>query len=306
MQVRTLPLLPDMTKSRARRAEWAELPFLNEVVEGDCLDLLGQIPDGSIDLIVTSPPYADNRKKTYNGVPVNKYVDWFLPIAAELKRALATDGSFILNIKERTVDGERGTYVLDLILAMRKQGWRWTEEYVWHKKNCYPGKWPNRFRDAWERCLHFTKQKQFKMHQEAVMVPTGGWAKTRLRKLSATDQVRDESRVSSGFGKNVSNWVGREMAYPTNVLHTATECGNRGHSAAFPETLPAWFIKLFTQPGDVVLDPFIGSGTTALACIDLDRQFIGFELNPQFVEIARTAIEERSAETEARSTRRHG
>jgi site-specific DNA-methyltransferase (adenine-specific) len=81
---------------------------------------------------------------------------------------------------------------------------------------------------------------------------------------------RDNSKVMSGFGKNISNWVGREMAYPTNVLHMATECANRNHSATFPVELPSWFIKLFTQPGDTVLDPFMGSGTTAVACVQLD------------------------------------
>jgi DNA modification methylase len=267
--------------------------YLNQVFEADCVAFLKDLPNESIDLVVTSPPYADNRKKTYDGVPVNEYVSWFLPIADELHRVLKSDGSFVLNIKERTVRGERGTYVLELILAMREQGWLWTEEYMWHKKNCYPGKWPNRFRDAWERCLHFTKSKSFKMFQEAVMVPRGDWAEKRLRNLSETDLTRDESKVQSGFGKNVSNWLSRTHAYPTNVLHMATECANRGHSASFPEALPEWFIRLFTRPGDVVLDPFLGSGTTATACLNLDRRFIGIELNPEFVELSRAAIAQR-------------
>ena len=92
---------------------------------------------------------------------------------------------------------------------MRKHGWLWTEEYVWHKKNCYPGKWPNRFRDAWERCLHFTKAKDFTMYQDAVMVPMGEWRHARLRNLSETDRTRDESKVLSGFGKKIENWVGQ-------------------------------------------------------------------------------------------------
>ena len=71
---------------------------------------------------------------------------------------------------------------------MQQQGWLWTEEYIWHKKNSYPGKWPNRFRDAWERCLQFNKQKKFKMYQERVMVPMGDWAKTRLKNLSEIDK----------------------------------------------------------------------------------------------------------------------
>ena len=263
---------------------------LDRIILGDCLSTISTFPDECIDLIVTSPPYADNRKKSYTGVPIKRYVNWFLPISDQLKRILKPEGSFILNIKERATNSERQTYVLELILEMKKQDWLWTEEYIWHKKNCYPGKWPNRFRDAWERCLHFTKEKKFKMFQEAVMVPMGNWAEKRLEKLSDTDRIRDESRSLSGFGKNVSHWLGKKYVYPTNVLHLATECSNRNHSAAFPITLPAWFIKLFTEEGDMVLDPFIGSGTTALACIELNRHYVGIELVESYYKLALESV----------------
>jgi DNA modification methylase len=265
---------------------------LDTVIQGDSLNVLKSLPDSCIDLIFTSPPYADNRKKTYKGIPIKEYVNWFLPISFELKRVLKKDGTFVLNIKERTEDGERQTYVLELILEMKKQGWLWTEEYIWHKKNCYPGKWPNRFRDAWERCLQFNKQKKFRMYQEAVMVPIGDWSKKRLAKLSSTDLRRDESKVGSGFGKNVSNWLGKKFVYPTNVLHLATECANRGHSASFPVYLPAWFIKLFTQENDVILDPFLGSGTTVIACLELNRHYIGIEAMDYYYRLARESIED--------------
>ena len=259
---------------------------LNKVYLGDCAEILRTIPSGTINLIVTSPPYADNRKSTYGGVPIKKYVDWFLPISLELKRVLHPRGSFVLNIKERAVNGERQTYVIELILGMKRQGWLWTEEYIWHKKNCYPGKWSNRFRDAWERCLQFNKQKNFKMFQKEVMVPMGKWKDKRLSRLSETDRLRDVSKVGSGFGKNVSNWLGKELAYPTNVLHLATECSNKQHSAAFPVDLPKWFIRLFTERGDVVLDPFIGSGTTAIAALELGRHYIGIEKMEQYHKLA--------------------
>jgi site-specific DNA-methyltransferase (adenine-specific)/site-specific DNA-methyltransferase (cytosine-N4-specific) len=254
------------------------------IIYGDCAEQLKKLPDDSVDLIVTSPPYADQRKTTYGGIAVNQYVEWFLPITKELLRVLKPTGTFILNIKEKVQNGERSTYVLELIMEMRKQGWLWTEEFIWHKKNCYPGKWPNRFRDAWERLLQFNKTRQFNMYQEAVMVPTGDWAKTRLRNLSETDKTRDNSKVGSGFGKNISNWEGREMAYPTNVLHLATECGNKNHSAAFPEALPEWFIKLFTKEGDMVLDPFAGSGTTLFVAQRMYRNSIGIEIKLDYYQ----------------------
>jgi len=262
----------------------------NLVICGDCVNVLSSIPDESVDLIVTSPPYADSRKNTYGGIAAEDYVQWFLPKADEFFRVLKPTGTFILNIKERVVAGERHTYVLELILEMRRRGWLWTEEFIWHKKNCYPGKWPNRFRDSWERCIQFNKSKQFYMDQDAVRVPMGDWAKSRLRNLSATDQRRDESKVSSGFGKNVSKWVGRKLAYPTNVLHLATECGNRSHSATFPSALPEWFIKLFTKPGDLVLDPFMGSGTALVAASRLGRRYIGIDIKPEYCRIAEEAL----------------
>jgi site-specific DNA-methyltransferase (adenine-specific) len=258
----------------------------SKVIFGDCHEKLKEMGDNSIDLIFTSPPYADQRENTYGGIHPDKYVEWFLPISKELLRVLKPSGSFILNIKERVVDGERHTYVIELILEMRKQGWLWTEEFIWHKKNCYPGKWPNRFRDSWERLIQFNKNKHFKMFQESVMVPTGEWAKTRLRRLSEIDKTRDESKVGSGFGKNISNWIDRSYAYPTNVIHMATECGNKNHSAVFPEALPSWFIKLFTEEGDWVLDPFLGSGTTCKAAQKLNRNSIGIELQKTYYEMA--------------------
>ncbi len=258
---------------------------------GDCREVLTEFPDNSVDLIFTSPPYADQRANTYGGIHPNEYVDWFLPITNQLLRVLKPTGTFVLNIKEKVVGGERSTYVLELILEMRKQGWLWTEEFIWHKKNCYPGKWPNRFRDAWERLLQFNKNKKFAMYQDTVRVPMGDWAKTRLKNLSDTDRTRDNSRVGSGFGKNISNWLTRDMAYPTNVLHLATECGNRKHSAVFPKALPEWFIKLFTQPGDVVLDPFMGSGSTVAAARNMERKSVGIEILPEYYELARSNLD---------------
>ena len=154
---------------------------------------------------------------------------------------------------------------------MRRAGWLWTEEFIWHKRNSFPGKWPNRFRDGWERLLQFNKSRTFNMYQDSVRVPVGDWASSRLRNLSDVDRRRDESGVGSGFGKNISNWVGRDLVYPNNVLHLATECGNKQHSAVFPVALPEWFIRLFSKPGDTVLDPFLGSGTTAEAALRAGR-----------------------------------
>lgn len=266
------------------------MEITTDIYLGDSKEQLKLLPDNSVDLIVTSPPYADQRKSTYGGIHPDKYVEWFMPISEQLLRVLKPTGTFILNIKEKVVEGERSTYVMELIIAMRKQGWLWTEEFIWHKKNSYPGKWPNRFRDSWERLLQFNKAKHFNMYQEEVMVPMGDWAKTRLKKLSDTDKIRDNSKVGSGFGKNISNWVDRDKAYPTNVLHLATECNNKNHSAAFPQELPEWFIKLFTKENDTVLDPFMGSGTTLSVANRMKRNSIGIEIVPEYYEMVRKEL----------------
>ena len=116
------------------------MEILTDIYLGDSKEKLKLLPDNSVDLIVTSPPYADQRKSTYGGIHPDKYVDWFLPISDQLLRVLKPTGTFVLNIKEKVIAGERSTYVIELILAMRKQGWLWTEEFIWHKKNSYHGK----------------------------------------------------------------------------------------------------------------------------------------------------------------------
>lgn len=253
------------------------MPYVKTFM-GDSLDV--DIPDSTVRLIMTSPPYADRRKKTYGGIHPDKYVEWFIPHAERWMDILADDGSLVINIKENVVDGERHTYVLELIMAMRSLGWRWVEEYCWHKTTCAPGKWPNRFRDSFERCLHFTKQKKFVMNQDDVMVPTGDWQKKRMKNLSEKDKIRVTSATGSGTGKNISNWKDRTMAYPSNVLYGSPVTKNYGHSAVYPLWLPEWFIKLFSNEGDIVYDPFAGSGTTGIAAYENNRDAILAECDP--------------------------
>ena len=267
---------------------------------------LKKFPDKSVNLVVTSPPYADKRKNSYQGVHSDKYVEWFLPITEQLKRILKDNGSFILNIKEHPSNGERETYVLELILAMKKQGWLWGEEYCWYKKNSFPGKWPNRCRDSWERCLHFAKKKDLKMYQDAVKVPIGDWAAKRFKSMSENDFVRHVSKNNSHLARNVSNWLNKKKVFPHNVLvfeeehrlylgnvvETAVDVSSKNHSAIFPIELPSWFIRLFTQENDVVLDPFLGSGTTAVAASLNGRKYIGIELKKEYFDEATKNVNE--------------
>ena len=254
--------------------------WTNQIHIGDCLDVMASFPDNSISLIVTSPPYADARKHTYGGIHPDDYVEWFCVRAHQMLRILSPDGSLVLNIKEKAIDGERHTYVLDLILALKREvGFRWVEEYIWHKTTAAPGKWKYRFRDSWERLLHFSKTRSVKMNQDAVKVPVGDWTKTRLANMSDTDRRRRESATGSNIGRRIAAWESRPLVNPTNVLHHPPICHNTGHSAAFPEWLPEFFVKLFTDEGDVVLDPFLGSGTTYRVAQQLNRTPVGIEID---------------------------
>lgn len=128
------------------------------------------------------------------------------------------------------------------------------------------------------------------MFQDAVRIPIGGWAEGRLRKLGKNDLTRSKPATGSGMRRNISNWAGRKTVYPTNVLHLAAECSNRGHSAVFLESLPEWFIKLFTAAGDMVLDPFMGSRTTVLVAGRMGRRSIGIEISKDYWDQVREKL----------------
>jgi DNA modification methylase len=260
------------------------------LLHGDCLTALRKVPETSVQVIITSPPYADARMSVYGGIHPDRYVRWFLPRADKFMRVLHPSGTFILVIKEAVVDGERHPYVMELVLALRQQGWLLTEEWIWAKRNCTPGKWPNRFRDAWEHVYQFNLQREFIMNQDAVRVPVGEWAESRLSNLSDDDWHRSTPATGSPFGRNVANWVGRGTVYPSNVLHLATECSDQGHPATFPVALPEFFIKLFTRPGEVVLDPFSGSGTTGVAALRLGREYVGVDTNKEYLGTSRERL----------------
>lgn len=134
------------------------------------------------------------------------------------------------------------------------------------------------------------------------MMPVGDWAKDRLVKLSETDEARDDSRESGKSDNSISNQMGRDLMYPTTVIHMATECSNRKHSAAFPLGLPLWFIKLFTDADDVVLDPFSGSGTTVVTAAQLKRHYVGIDIYEEYCQIAGNRLQQQVSQMRAGST----
>ena len=264
---------------------------ISTVYAGNVSSMLTVLEDDSVDLVVTSPPYAERRKKAYGGIPADKYVEWFLPISAELRRVLKPTGSFVLNIKESVSDGERQTYVFELVLALRKQGWLWVDEFVWHKTNPFPTGNKKRLKDGFEHCYHFAKTKNFKFFPDAVRTKsTSKWAGGNERRKN-----NGAHRTTNGSGMNMSRRFTGDLVRPSNVVTMPSSCIHIEHPAVFPVELPEFFVKLMTEKGDVVLDPFMGSGSTAIAARGLGRRYAGVELSEQYLwlsgkRLARTSL----------------
>lgn len=256
-----------------------------EIYCGDSREILKKFPKGHFNLIITSPPYADARKKHYSGMHPDEYVKFMLSFHDEFWRVLTDNGSFVLNIKDKVKDGIRHRYVWKTIEALSDIGWRCVDDYIWVKPNAMPGYWNNRFRDEWEYCFHMTKQKKFAMYQKEVMKPIGDWAEVRLAKLTGKSKERHNSENKSGFGRDLRNWKNKEMVYPGNTITVPLVGKNMGHPAVFPIGLPEFFIKLFTKPGDVVLDPFSGSGSTGIAASQLGRNSVLIDNSQEYVKV---------------------
>jgi len=237
-----------------------------------------------INVCFTSPPYASQRKydETSGFVPIkpDNYVRWWEPIQKNVKLHLSSDGSFFVNIKEHCEDGQRALYVKDLTLAhARDWGWRFVDEFCWVRSGV-PGKWPNRFKNGFEPIFHFCINNDIKFRGESVAHESDD-----LLRYSPDNIKTHSGFISSGGGAN-----GRihGMALPNNVLSisTARSDKDRGHTAEFPVDLPSFFIKAFSDSSDVIYEPFSGSGTTIIACENLNRKCRAIEISPAYVAVA--------------------
>jgi DNA modification methylase len=257
--------------------------YKTEVYFGDSREILKKFPPKYFNLIVTSPPYADARSNHYDSMRPGEYVDFMLSFHDQFWRVLKDDGSFVLNVKDKVVGGVRHRFVWNTIEALAQRGWLCVDDYIWIKPNAMPGYWPNRLRDEWEYCFHMTKQNKFAMYQDGVKKPIGKWAEKRLANLTGKSNGRHNSENRSGFGRDLRNWVDKDFVLPGNTLSIPLVGKNMGHPAVFPVGLPEFFIKLFTKPGDEVLDPFAGSGSTGLAAEKLDRNVVLIDAKTEYI-----------------------
>ncbi len=268
------------------------------VIHGDSREELVAYAE-KVDLIVTSPPYADARKKHYDSVHPDEYVDWFMTFHEPFFNALKPTGSLIINIKDKVVGGVRHRYVWQTIEALSQQGWYAIEDYIWHKPNPMPGYWPTRLMDGWEYCFHLAKDKKPYFNHDAVRKPIGEWAETRLKKLGDNDLARHNSANESGFGRDLSRWVDKQTVLPSNVITSAVVGKNKGHPAVFPVELPEFFIKLLCPEDGLVLDPFAGSGTTGIAALSLGRSCVLIDNNVEYYEASLSRITQELAKLSA-------
>lgn len=241
---------------------------------------------GQVDLIVTSPPYADARNNHYDSIHPDKFADWFLTFHEPFYEALKSTGSLVINIKDKVVDGVRHRFVWHTIEALCKRGWFAIDDYLWHKPNPMPGYWPTRLRDGWEYCFHLAKTKRPFFNPNGVRKPIGDWVSSRLQNLGKNDQSRHNSVNRSGFGRDISKWVGKETVLPSNVLTIPLVGKNKGHPAVFPVDLPLFFVNLLCPENGLVVDPFAGSGTTGIASLTLGRNCVLIDNNIEYYQEA--------------------
>ena len=271
----------------------------HRVICGDCRDaaVIARLFEGrKANVVVTSPPYATQREydpaSGFRPVAPDDYVEWYRDVAASIATVLASGGSYVLNIKEHAEDGQRHLYVKDLFIAhVRQWGWRFVDEFCWRKTdNGVPGGWNNRFKNAWEPIAHFSRGEAIKFHPFAVghrSEDCFDYSPDNPKSTSGSGLLGTGARGAAASRADSSDEDGRHagIARPSNVIEAKSESSQGSHSAPFPRAIPEFFIKAFSDAGDVIFDPFLGSGTTLAAAHVLDRNGYGCEISPAYCDV---------------------
>lgn len=268
------------------------------VIQGDALELLPELDSSSVDLFFMSPPYADQR--AYSRIHPDRYVEWFLPFARKMLDATTDTGSMIINIKNRvagsgSLRGQRHPYVYELVLALQHLGWRWIETYIWAKPNAIPGKFGPRTKDSFEYVYHFAKGSHPYFNLDAVRVPYKSDEAEIARRARDTNGRR---ATEAGFGRDRSKTYKHGGADPGNVVsvsQTYNQFKGVKHTAAMPEGLAEFFVQAFSPQDGLVVDPFLGSGTTVTVARRHGRRSFGFELHEDYADEAKRRIAADSA-----------
>jgi DNA modification methylase len=273
---------------------------------GDSATLMAQIPDRSVNLVVTSPPYALEFKKEYGNAAKDVYVDWLRPFGEQISRILTDDGSFVLNIGGSYNQGSptRSLYHFKVLLMLCEDlGFRLAQECFWHNpaKLPAPAEWVNvrrqRIKDAVEYVFWLSKSDFPKADNRRVLVEYSDDMK-RLLKRGYRAKTRPSGHVITAKfqrdhgGSIPSNMIERgNNESNSDYIKACAAAGVRPHPARFPKALPDFFIRLLSEEGDIVLDPFAGSNMTGRTAEDLGRRWLSFELSPEYVEASKLRFE---------------
>ncbi len=264
---------------------------LNKIYLGDALDLLKKLPDNSIDLVITSPPYSTMKKYIDDeGILADDYVDWFIPYCKEIERVIKPTGSFILNINDKVEGGFRHPYVFDLISRLHKEtGLKMFERLFWNKMKGLPNK--SRFGDRIEFLFWFVKEKDFKFKIDEMRTEYSPVSIKRMKKPLKKRYSRGEDDSELEYKDWQPNPKG---ALPTTLVNISSQSKKIAdtHVAVYPTELIKYFIMGSTDEEDIVLDPFMGTGTTGLVANELNRNYIGFELQKEYVTLSEKRISE--------------
>lgn len=253
----------------------------------DIVEALRSIPEKSVDSVVTSPPYAMQRKTTYGGIPEKDYPEWTVTWMKEVRRVLKDDGSVLLNISPHRSKGDLADYVLRTRLALREDGWIEPDELIWHKPNAMPGGPPSRPRRVWEHIFWFAKDE--KAWSDPYAAGTPQKELERGKKAYKTSSPAKRNGWDHKFGSGKSEI--RDVARVTNVA-TFAKARKTGfeHPAPFPVALAEWCGKLITPEGGVILDPFAGSSSTGVAALQNGWRYIGIDSVEEYVEMSKERL----------------
>jgi DNA modification methylase len=281
------PEAPDAPTSAPAKTVRGDVWLLgpHRIMCGDCrepTDVETLLSDATINLAFTSPPYAQQRdydqSSGFKPIPPDEYVEWFMMVQANVATHLASDGSWFVNIKAAADGLDRSLYVMDLVTAhVREWGWHFADEFCWERVGI-PGQPARRFKNQWEPVYQFSRS-EWKFRPEQVR----HWSDAAVNLTgSQPNAAARQGTMGAVDGAN----FGEGLAYPGNRLptfggsHEAT-----GHAAAFPVGLPEFFVKAYTDEGDAVYDPFMGSGSTLLAAHNQRRIGYGMEISPAYCDI---------------------
>ena len=282
----------------------------HRLICGDCRDsrAVAKVLEGDrANIVITSPPYATQREydasSGFEPVPPEKYVGWYALVAANIAAVLAHDGSYFLNIKPHAEDGERNLYVMDLVLAHKRQwDWRFVDEFCWRKTdNGVPGGWNNRFKNAFEPIYHFCRQPEIKFRPQAVghvSEDCFDYSPNNPKSTSGSGLLGSGARGNAAGKPGAVDNDGRHagVARPSNVIEVKSESSQGSHSAPFPRALVEFFLLAYSDTGDVIYDPFLGSGTTMAAAEVLGRIGLGCEISPSYCDVILHRISNLSGE----------